>query len=489
MRCLWRATRRLIGAAAAIGLLVPGAARAADEKKRPDPTVLEEVLDILLQDGTIDVATRERLLAKQMAQDKKQSDVAQGFAGLEWFGDLRLRYEGFRFSHDELGNDADDRYRARYRARFGFRKKVSDRVSLGMRLASGNSGSTGDLRSSNVSFGEGGNDSFSPDGIFFDQAWIDVKIQDGDAFKLGFSAGKVANPYIGRNGIDSLIFDGDVSLEGGYFTTLLRPSEPVSIYATLGAFVIDEDSIAQRTGGDDAPSKDQKLLGLQVGTTMNPSDALSFGLRASTYQFRSLDTPFIGAALSNGTSGGGNLPGAFGEDPVPAGAMGRAAQLNGRARIGELFGYTDLKASERWPVKLYGTFARNFSAQTTTFVSAGSAVRIGKEDDAYGIGFELGNPRQIALFGVAWFHVEANAVVSSITESDFFDGFTNREGFTAYVGRELVKNIDFRFTYFDGKEIEDDMFISTMGTLINPFSASLSNADRRRFQADVILKF
>ncbi len=484
MQCPWRPTRRMVSGAAAVVLLLPTVAGAAEEHKKPDPSAMEEVLDILLKDGTIDGATRERLLAKQMAQDKKQADVAQGFAGLEWFGDLRLRYEGFRFSHDDNGNNADDRYRARYRARFGFKKKVNDRVSLGLRLASGNSGSTGDTRSTNVSFGEGSNDSFSPDGIFIDQAWIDVKIQESDAFKLGFSAGKVPNPYVGKNGIDSLIFDGDVTLEGGYFTTLLRPSEPVSIYATLGAFILDEDSVAQRTAGDDAPSKDQKLLGFQVGTTMAPSEIVSFGLRASTFQFRSLDTAFINTALANGTSGGGNLPGAFGEDPQPAGS-----ELSGRARIGELFGYTDLKVSERWPVKLYGAFARNFSAQTTTFFSGGSAISVGKEDDAYGIGLELGNPKQIALFGVAWFHVEANAVVSSITESDFLDGFTNRQGFSIYVGRELVKNIDFRLTYFDGKEIEDDMFISAMGTLISPFSGSLTNADRRRVQADVMLKF
>jgi hypothetical protein len=484
MRSLWR-----LAIGAALALLLPGAASAADEKKKPDPTAMEEVLDILLKEGTIDSATHERLLAKQMAQDKKQADVATGLGGLEWSGDLRLRYEGFRFSHDENGNHADDRYRARYRLRFGFRKKVNDRVLLGMRLASGNSGTTGDLRSTNVSLGEGSNDSFSPDGIFIDQAWLDVKIQDSDAFKLGFSAGKLANPYVAKNGFDSLIFDDDVTLEGGYFTALLRPSEPVSIYATLGAFILDEDSVALRTAGDDAPSKDQKLIGLQIGTTMNPSETVSFGLRASTFQFRSLDTPFITAALSNGTSGGGNLPGAFGEDPVPAGAMGRAAQLNGRARIGEFFGYTDLKMSERWPVKLYTTLARNFSAEHTTFVSGGSAVRIGKEDDAWGVGLELGTTKQIALVGVAYFHVEANSVVSSITDSDFFDGFTNREGFAIYLGRELVKNIDLRFQYFDVREIEDDMFSSAMGTLINPFSASLANADRRRFRADIILKF
>lgn len=490
MRCVWRRTRQLAGISAAIALLVPAAARAADEKKKPDPSAMEEVLDILLKDGTIDNATRERLLAKQMASDKKQADVATGFAGLEWFGDLRLRYEGFGFSGDEFGNDADNRYRARYRARLGFKKKVNDRATLGLRIASGNSGSTGDLRSTNVSFGEGTNDSFGPDGIFIDQAWLDVKINDSDAFKLGLTAGKVANPYIGKNGLDFLVFDNDINMEGGYFATVLRPSEPITFYGTLGGFVIDEDSVPLRTAGDDAPSKDQKLIAAQLGTTMALGETASFGLRASSYQFRSLDTAFITAAVANGTSGGGNLAGAFGEDPPPAGATGRAASLNGKARLGELFGYFDLKASETFPVKLFGTFVRNFTADSTTFVSGANTLTIDDEEDAYGFGLEFGSAKKIALFGLAYYRVEANSVISSFTDSDLFDGFTNRKGFVAYVKREIVKNVDFGLTYFDGKEIEDDILAGVALTAAaQPLGASLQNADRRRFQADIAIKF
>ena len=87
MRCVWRPAMQLAGIAAGIVLLIPNGATAADEKKKADPSAMEEVLDILLKDGTIDNATRERLLAKQMAAEKKQADVASGVAGFEWFGD------------------------------------------------------------------------------------------------------------------------------------------------------------------------------------------------------------------------------------------------------------------------------------------------------------------------------------------------------------------------------------------------------------------
>jgi hypothetical protein len=478
MRCVWRRTRQLAGISAAIALLVPVAARAADEKKKADPSAMEEVLDILLKDGTIDSATRERLLAKQMATDKKQADVATGVAGFEWFGDLRVRYEAFRFSGDELSGQvgADDRSRERYRARLGFRKKVNDRLTVGVRFASG----TGDLRSTNTSFGDGAgdNDRFAPDGIFIDQAWLDVKAVDSGGFKLGFSAGKVSNPYVGKVGPDFLVFDNDINPEGLYLSTTLQPSEPVQLYATLGGFIIDEDS----------GSKDPKLVGLQAGTKLNPSENTAFGFRGSLFEFRSLDNTFIRSAINTGSpsSGGGNLAGAFGEN-APATAM---TMLDGKARLLEGFTYFTLGASETFPVTLFGTYVKNLEAESNTFVSGANTLSISDEDTAWGAGIELGSSKKSVLLGFAYYEVEANSVVAPFTDSDLFDGFTNRRGFVAYLGREIVKNVDFRLTYFDGKEIEDDLLTGVARTsAAQPLGPSLLNADRRRLQADIAVKF
>ncbi|HEY5550656.1 MAG TPA: putative porin [Opitutaceae bacterium] len=467
-------------------VLAFGAPMAAQaQEKKVDPTAMEEVLGILRKEGLIDEATQQRLLAKQVAESKKQSDGISLLGGLEWSGDFRLRYESFYFSGDQLGNSADDRSRVRYRARLGFKKKVSDRVSVGMRLASGNSGSTGDLRSTNVSAGEGGNDSFSPDGIFIDQAWVDFKINDSRDFKLGLMAGKVANPYIGKNGFDSLVFDTDINLEGAYFTSMLRSSETVQLYGTLGGFVIDEDSVPLRTTADDAPSKDQKLIAAQLGGTWAAGSTTSFGLRASAFQFRSLDTMFVNAAISNGTSGGGNLAGAFGEP-----AISKDAERRGKASIGEVFGYVDLRASEQWPVKIFGTFVRNFSESGNTFVSGVDMIRKSNEDDAWGAGIEIGDAKKLVQLGFAYFAVEANSVVSQFMDSDVLDGFTNREGWIFYANRELVKNVDLRLAFLDSRELDDDLLPgAALSAAAQPLGASLQNADRRRLQADVILKF
>ncbi len=483
MRCVWRRAMGLAGIGAGIGLLLPVGAT-AQEKKKADPSAMEEVLDILLKDGTIDTATRERLLAKQMAAEKKQADVAAGVAGFEWFGDLRVRYEAFSFSGDDLTGTggADDRSRERFRARLGFKKKVNDRLTVGMRLASGSG--DGDLRSTNVSFGDGDNDRFAPDGIFIDQAWLDLKAANSDRFKLGFTAGKVSNPYVGKVGTDFLIFDNDINPEGVYLSTSFRPSEPVNLYATLGGFILDEDS----------GSKDPKLFGAQFGTTLAPSENVSFGLRGSLFEFRSLDDQFIRSAITAGSpsSGGGNLAGAFGEGAA-SNAMNNPmgdARLDGNARLLEGFTYLTLAQSESFPVTLFGTYVKNLEAESNTFIVGTNSLSIGDEDTAWGAGIEFGNAKKTVLIGFAYYSVEANSVVASFTDSDLFDGFTNREGFVAYIGREIVKNVDFRLTYFDGEEIEDDLLPGVaLTTAAQPLGPSLLNADRRRLQADIAVKF
>jgi hypothetical protein len=487
MRCVWRRAVEMAGIAALVVGSVPAAAIA--QEKKSEATAMEEVLEILKKEGIIDDATRERVLAKQVASEKKQTDVATGLAGFEWFGDLRVRYEAFSFSDDDLIGTAgaDDRSRERYRARLGFKKRVNDRLTVGLRIASG--AGSGDLRSTNTSFGDGAgdNDRFAPDGIFIDQAWFEVKAMDSGGFKLGFTAGKVGNPYVGKVGIDFLIFDNDINPEGLYLSTSFRPSEPVLLYGTLGGFIIDEDSGA----------KDPKLLGLQLGTTLAPSENTSFGFRGSLFEFRSLDDTFIRSAISSGapSSGGGNLAGAFGEDSASNATLagnniGSDPRLDGKARLLEGFTSFTFGASEAFPVTLFGTYVKNLEAESNTFISATNTLTIDDEDTAWGAGIEFGSSKKSVLLGFAYYSVEANSVVASFTDSDLFDGFTNREGFVAYLGREIVKNVDFRLAYFDGEEIEDDLLGGVLLTsTAQPLGPSLLNADRRRLQADISVKF
>jgi len=429
----------------------PGAASA-------DPSAMEEVLGILRAQGVIDKDTSEKVLAKHVAEQKKASvDAAGLLGGFEWYGDLRLRYEAFSYDDDAFGNDKDNRYRGRYRARFGFKKTVNDSLKVGVRLASGG----GDLDSTNRSFGE--SPDFGGDGIFFDRAWLDLKLVDQSGMSMNLVGGRVANPYLWKEGKDFVIWDGDINMTGAYLATSFKPAEKTELFITLGSFIAREKST----------EADPKIVGAQVGYT-TAVNGLGFGVRGSLYEYRSLDSGFIMA-----TTADGNLVGPSGDDD--------GAFDDGRIRVADLTAFVSLSESENWPMKVYGTYARNLSADSFVFNDGmNPAISVDEEDNAYGLGFEIGSKKKTVALGLGYFHLEANSVVGQFTDSDLFDGKTNREGFIFYGARQVAKNTDFKLTFFSGEEIEDDGASFSSG---GPFTSSLGDADRMRLQADIEVKF
>jgi hypothetical protein len=428
---------------------------------RADASAMEEVLGILRREGTIDEATQEKLLAKYAAEQKGAAKDAAGIlGGFEWYGDLRLRYEAFQYDDDARGIDRDNRYRGRYRARFGFKKKVNDTISIGVRLASGG----GENDSTNRSFGE--SPDFGPDGIFFDRAWASLSIVDNDKTSVSFVGGRVSNPFTWGEGKDFMIWDGDVNLTGAHLSTSYRPAEKSEVFFTLGSFISRENST----------NADPKITGAQLGFT-SEMGGMGFGVRTSLYEYRSLDDAFLAAAAGEGNLAQGqqNLSMVM-DDSI-------GAFDDGRARVVDLTGYFELSASDSFPVLLYATYARNLEAESFTFTDNDLNIGVDDEDTAWGIGLEFGDKKKNVRFGFGWFSVEANSVVAQFMDSDLFDNRTNREGFVVYLSRQVAKNADFKLTFFDAEEIEDD------GLALGPFSRSIADADRRRLQADIELKF
>jgi len=478
------ALSHVVAATALLGILVWSPSQA-----RAEQTAMEEVLGILRAEGVIDEATSERVLAKHVTeQQKAANDTAGLLGGFEWFGDLRLRYEAFRFDSNPLPrtDENDDRYRLRYRARFGFKKKINDNITAGIRLATGG----GENDSTNQTFG--GSPDFAGDGIFFDQAWLDLKLIDDDGMGMNLVAGRVPNPYVWKAGKDFLVWDNDVNMEGAYLRTSFTPAEKTEIFVTLGSFIARELS----------EESDPKILGGQLGFTSG-SDTVSFGIRGSLYDYRSLNAGFLGASNTEGNLIGNRAivsnMGTLAFDTTDDGLIEDGGAFDdGNARVGDFTAYLNLSGSENWPMTLYGTYVKNFEADGFTFIGIQNntmvPVNIDDEDTAWGLGFEVGDKKKNVALGIGYFHVEANAVVSQFQDSDLFDGFTNRQGFVVYASRQVAKNTDFKLTFFSGEEIEDDGDFLDRGTGSDSFTngplfRTLDNADRMRLQADIELKF
>jgi hypothetical protein len=157
--------------------------------------------------------------------------------------------------------------------------------------------------------------------------------------------------------------------------------------------------------------------------------------------------------------------------------------------ISEGTAFVSWSGIEGWPAIVWGTLAHNFSAESGTV----NGAPVDAEDTAYGFGIEIGDPKELFLIGVEYSYIPANAVLSLYTDSDMFDGYTNREGFGVYLSRELAANTELKLSLWDGEPIKTTASGGGDGPF-NPddfstWTTGSHQADRRRFQADVNFKF
>jgi hypothetical protein len=422
---------------------------------RAESDAIQDILDVLREKGLIDEETEQRILLK--SQTDPNPHVASGpmktmKEHLEWTGDLRIRNEQFWYS-DSFGTERDDRNRWRYRLRIGFKTRITDWAQVGIRLATGSS-----YNSTNQTLGDSDrfrDTEFGVDPISVNQAWVKFTLPEPLAIDLkpSFTIGKISNPFTWKHGKDWLLWDRDITPEGMNLHAGWDLSEHARVFGNIAYFIIDERS----------SNSDVKLVAYQLGSEFDVGFA-DLGLRGSWYDYRSLDDSFEERSVDTG-----NLPGAFD---------------GGKARVGEIAAYSRFGMWERWPLLLYGSLIQNFEAESTTIAGVGSA---GKENDAWGLGFEFGSPKEWFLFGGGYFYVEANSVMSLVTDSDIFDARTNREGYALYLARNLSERIQLKFTFFDGEEIDDDDVFNLVGTPGADPAGDGSN--RRRLQSDLSFRF
>jgi len=448
---VWLAAASLGGAASA----------AADETN-----AVEDIVAVLQQKGLIDAATGDEILAKQEKSDAVQAAAKPPVSaapalteGFVWNGDFRLRDEQFWYGR-AFGGTADDDNRFRYRARLGFTKQVNSWALVGLRLASG----TGDYRSTNVSFGQSAN--WAPFSVYLDRAYGQFALPDPGGIGLAttVTAGRIANPFVWKSSFDKLMWDEDISPTGFAVTSTISPLEGTKLFGTVGYFV-------ELTQSSDTEAK---VFGFQLGGSTAVAEKVTVGARASLYDWANVssDPNFAinSTATANSNQRFGNLPTAFNDD----------------VRIGESTAYVTWSGIDGWPALVWGTLAYNFSAESGTVLGA----QVDSDATAYGFGIEIGDAKALFLLGVEYSHVPANAVLSLYTDSDMFDGYTNREGFGVYLARELAANTELKLSLWDGEPIKTTASGGGNGPYNpNTWTSANQQANRRRFQADVNFKF
>ena len=251
--------------------------------------------------------------------------------GLDFSGDLRLRYEG---NFGDRG--AVDRSRGVIRGRLRASYALADWLSVGGQLVTGD---PDDPESSDVSLGN-----FDDDLQFaLDQAYIQAKV--GDLTVVG---GKFANPFERTE----LVWDGDVFPQGVGVSYRVPLGQDAAIRASGLIFLVDERA--------DGP--DSTMVGGQLAITTKVGEALRLGFAGGYYDYRL-------KSLAGADAGD------FRSNLLAPDGLAYLSDFNLVDAVASLT-YTGL--GERWPVQLVGDYVRNVGAATDADTGYSGAITIGR---------------------------------------------------------------------------------------------------------------
>jgi hypothetical protein len=291
-------------------------------------------------------------------------------------GDVRLRYDGIR------EDGSADRDRARFRARLGLTADVNDNVKAVLQFASGGDNPV----STNQSFDDG----FSRKDVGLDLAYLDWT-PNANTHVYG---GKMKNP-LHRAGGHALVWDSDLNPEG-----VAVKYAAGGFFGTAGLMFVEERSSID----------DSLLMAVQGGYEFDLSDGV---------------TLIAGVGYMNYTDTVGNQPFYDGS------ARGNSVDLNGNLILDykqlEMFAELDTKLGDL-PFSVFANFVQNSDASAA--------------DSGIAFGAAIGKAGEPGTWQASWAYqdLEADAVISTFTDSDFGGGGTDNKGHVIKAKYALVDN-------------------------------------------------
>jgi hypothetical protein len=470
----------------------------------------DPVLDLLLQKGIVTEAEvakakadadriRSNNLANAMPPIESKWKIGNAFKNIEFYGDVRLRYENRQANDPAEGMIRLDRLR--YSVRLGLRGDLYDDFYYGLRLDTASN-----PRSPWVTFGTSssgvpyqGPFGKSTTGINVGQAYLGWRAGDW----LDITAGKMPQPLY----TTPMVWDSDLNPEGLAERVKYKVGA-ADFFATFGQFIYQDTNPTKTSPGyfgigslypsvSGSSSDLAFLLAWQGGVTYHVTTNVSFKVASALYNYtgRGVDTtlsaslaspgfggPFVGQGATNGVLG---TP-AAGWSGFPAGFYnGFNANQTG---INDLL-ILDIPWEINFKVaklnaRLFGDFAENLQGGTRAAKAyeasqlPPASAEIGgirpipsvqsDQNKAYQVGLALGNDNLGLVQGAAakrhswegrvyWQHVEQYALDPNLLDSDFFEGRGNLEGVYGAIAYSLTANFIATVRYGYATRIDDKL--------------------------------
>lgn len=417
-------------------------------------------------------------------------------------GDIRLRAESEYFDEDNaplgtylnpnetnsLGQLAfrdiqTDRDRARLRLRFGVDAAISDNLDFGIRLATDNNGSP---VSRNETLGDSG-------GIFnlgVDHAFLKYKFfNDYDYEWLTVTGGRMPNPWLHYEPMQTaLIWDNDYVFDGAALTARYnftggdnlfdKTESNKEIYATFGAFVLDEFAVS---------NNDPWLYGGQVGGKMIFRNQNSLNIAASYYYYDDLQGDLAEP---------GDIVG-FDYQPPRFLQQGNTLfdisdPLTGDSFAGYAADYELLAIEAQFELATFAPHRLTFMGELVENIGydedevesrlpSAVADSYDKETTGYQLAVEYGWPtaawRGHWRVFLAYQYLERDAVLDAYADSNFLSGGTDAEGYVLGGEYGLAKDQWLSFRWISTDQISGPEFNNDCDVVNCDFSYDRAQVD------------
>lgn len=405
-------------------------------------------------------ATEKEEKSKEAAANSTKFTSSAAIKSAQLYGDVRVRYES-RVGDGVNGTGSareQSRERERYAARIGLRGDLTDSWYYGLRFETSAS-----PRSSWVTFGDdttqspGAKDN---DRISLGQAYLGWKALPW----LAVEAGRMPNPFFNSS---VMVWDPDIMVEGLAEKLKYSINDRLSLFANFAQMVYQDNSTDSTSSVEIGfHSNDVYILGWQGGAAYKITPDVTLRGGVSFYNYNGRPDPAVNLGKPFTGQPGGNQVG-----------------INNLQIL-------DVPVEVTFPLlgrnmRVYADYATNLDADERAR-RAGFAS-YGGEDQAYQIGLTYGDLKKKSDWQILayWQHAEQYAIDPNLTDSDWFDGRTNMEGWSVGAGYAFTDAILGIFRYGEAKRVN-----KALGTGGSSDLSGLARLDNfKLMQLDLVWRF